>query len=1002
MVTVTKEDALEHQSGGRPRVDRNPAHNSSYLFTHRLTVFPRPGRVEILGGSRLIGHQDKASIVARISGDTSSSAVFKWRCRGAGREWPCQDRQGVDLDQEFAAITSPSWTLDGRRFAPGSDLEISVAISYIDNPRAKWEDWIVLVISHHSHIPRVTMEVERPVVSAHEAKLRMMATVASSGKSLNKWGNYTYSWESMGWCNGQAYATTPLFNQEVAWTDQKFDVHEVVPAALLSGSPYCFRVVVVDGSTGSVGWAFQVIRVRAPPQAGYCELTTPAVAVAMEEQFIVACHGWTSNSAGNVKYRYKLRTSRGDTISLGPPTTLSQRSFTVDVGHYDLEVDILDGTNPGDILITTFPVRSISARPGDTSRDAFLAMQLAKFEQTRNPLLAHEILALTSMASYQLRSGATKMTAVKKDDEAVALKAGNAEPVNLARVLAMIDTLTQGTILDAQEAGPFYLDYLQRVLPTKLPIDLRPVLLRILLRIVQGMNDDVLRIGDSKCFGETEIVKTLQLLEPVLENPRGGAGASFAVHEIKNVIETCLQRTMYCDLPPEETNSENEADNPSLTKSKLTRSVEYALNATTEQALNATVDTDLTMGHALNTTMEGSSIKSLKCTKRKSHTKIVEARKAKSVRRLADDTASLTMEDDNDVWMEEWDGKPFTWHGKRQIIEFGLIDTHNVTRTTRLCGFSLPDLRGMTEPGDSCLGYRCTLTTANLMRNSSIDTNVLELAFRNATQVLAPWFRTRHLSFLMPLSEQFQERLEHGGRPHCVWYDRWTNATSSAWTDRGCRVVAFNRTHVQCACSHLTEFSILIHPLPRAHPSWWWWALLVGALVLCLFLSSGWIYSRLLTIYRRRKNAPGGMAMGPLTFENELRRRQATKRRWSSSGSTLGLGLGGTGENVADGGSSAASTIAPPSQSASGSALDLSGSAATLTNRRKGLRMIFRQSRPNLMDSSNETLKTEGGFHNRTLTGSKSAIWSRHDDDILRQEKLNLILQSRDDDEDAE
>lgn len=68
----------------------------------------------------------------------------------------------------------------------------------------------------------------------------------------------------------------------------------------------------------------------------------------------------------------------------------------------------------------------------------------------------------------------------------------------LGRLLHVLDVLTQNTYLDAQDAGPFFLQYLLRVVPPKLPIDLRPVMLRIIHRLAVGMARD--RRPEGRCF----------------------------------------------------------------------------------------------------------------------------------------------------------------------------------------------------------------------------------------------------------------------------------------------------------------------------------------------------------------------------------------------------------------------------------------------------------------------------------------------------------------------
>ena len=599
-----------------------------------------------------------------------------------------------------------------------SDMEFSVLATH-KTFGYSIADSAVVAIARFPSVPRVELASERGSITPQDNAVRMMAAVARP-RDPEMSHNYTYTWESLPYCNHQAYAVTSALFKHSNWTENSKDEFAVMPASLLPGTEYCIRVAVTNGE-GIAGWAFRTLSVREPPTGGYCELTSAPAGVAFEHRFTVACHGW---SGPNIRYRFKTR-MRGDPIPLGPATSISQISFTADVGHYQLEVDILDG----DGLLTTVPVRAISARHGDIPKDAYIAQALGRFEKSRNPRLGYEILSLTAanLVPSVLAGQAPSKPHQQSPTMMMAIKAGGSEPrgnVTLAKILSVIDQLTVSQHIDAGESGPYFLNYLQRVLPNKLPIDLRPMLLRIIHRIVVGMAADP--ANESSCFGPQYVIQILRLLGPIYENPRGGSSASFTVHEIKNVLENCIQRTMYCEV----------GDG----KSMAVRRVRLA---------NDEEPTEVPLAFTDEADGEGGS---------KGQT-------------------------------GEWDGEPFLWSGGKQAIEFGVVDTRDATKVSHLCGFNLPDLRGMTTDEQPCLGYRCALTQANLMRNGSIDSVVVELAFRNATQVLAPWFRTRHLTFLLPLSKEFQTRVKRGGKPKCVWYDRYANATSSTWSDEGCRVM---------------------------------------------------------------------------------------------------------------------------------------------------------------------------------------------------------------------
>jgi hypothetical protein len=705
--------------------------------------------------------------------------------------------------------------VNGRQWEPMSDMEFSVTATH-KTIGYSVKDSVVIAVARFPSVPRVELAVDKVSVTTQEGPLNLMAAVARP-RDPDQPRNYTYNWESLPYCNHQAYATTSSVVRNLDWTEAKNDQVQVMPVSLMPGTEYCIRVAVTN-SEGVAGWAFRIIKVKEPPSGGYCELMSAPAGVAFEHRFTVACHGW---SGPNIRYRFKARV-RGDPIPLGPASSTSQISFTADVGHYFLEVDILDG----DGLVTTVPVRAISARHGDFSKDAFVSQALGRFEKSRNPRLGYEILALTAANLVpSILAGQAPHRPAALDGLMMAARTPNSEPtsrgnVTLTRILSVIDQLTVSQHIDATESGPYFLEYLQRILPNKLPIDLRPMLLRIINRITAGMASDP--SNQAGCFAPQYVIQILRLLGPIYENPRGGSSASFTVHEIKNVLENCIQRTMYCEV--------GDPKSMAARRVKLTTDDEPS-----EVPLAFTEDLE------------------------------------------------FDRPETNSGSIGEWDGEPFLWSGGKQAVEFGLVDTRDVAKVAHLCGFNLPDLQGMATAGQPCLGYRCALTQANLMRNSSIDSIVVELAFRNATQVLAPWFRTRHLTFLLPLSPDFRQRVKNGGKPKCVWYDRYANATSSAWSDEGCRVLGFNMTHVQCACSHLTEFAIMVRDIRKSIGP----PIGIILLIVGLFLAScgvGWL------IYmRKRKGTIDHKRTGSHSTELPIERSSFSQStlRASDSASTL-------------------------------------------------------------------------------------------------------------------
>lgn len=872
----------------------NPAAGSSYLFSHAFTVLPVAPRFEIVGGSRLVGNQDRTRLLTRIVGEAEAGDFeYQWRCFAQDRESPCELADGTEWTPP-GADSGDVVNLNGQDWTAGQDMEFIVTAKH-RQLGYQLVDSVVVAIARAATVPRVELFLDRLVLTTQERTLKMIAKVARPRNALQAY-NHTVYWESLPYCNRQFYALAPGFGtpvHEVYWTSEPVNTTIIDPAMLLPGSEYCFRAAVLDGTSQVIGWAFRTVKVREPPVGGYCELTSAAVGVAFEHRFTVACYGW---SGPKLRYRFKTR-MRGDPIPLAPATSMSQLTFTTDVGHYLLEVDILDG----DHLMTTVAVRNISARVGATRKDIFLTHQLSRFEKSRNPRMGYQILSLTAANLVpSVLAGQSPAKAVRPVEQltgtAMTAKHGN---LTLSRVLQVVDTLTQSAVMDAEEIGPYFLDYLQRILPTKLPIDLRPLLLRILRRITQGMAED--RAAQEDCFAPEYMIQILRLLGPIYENPRGGASASFLVHEIKNTLETCIQRTMYCDVSEE---AEPAVERPEK----------------------------------------------------------LSMRKARKLCQLLGEGKR-----DQDTGQEHEEGEAFAWTGEKQVIEFGLTDTRDLAKSTRICGFTLPDLRGMASTDFPCLGYRCAFTKANLMRNNSIDHNVLELSFRNASQVLAPWFRTRHITFLMPLSTEFQTRLERGGRPKCVWYDRYLNATASYWSDEGCRVLGYNASHVQCACSHLTEFSIMMAAPPLQVGSIWKQLVLLGLLGALLGALGYYV------VRQGRKRKSWRDWLMPWRGERPGHHESASTIRPAKSGNL-------------------SRTLSRSTIIATAKYDDSQASVSTIIAPRQAL-----QRRQSAHPRPNQPQQSATEQHLRRTRSQ--VLWTRRDEDALRQERISQILRDLESDD---
>jgi hypothetical protein len=430
----------------------------------------------------------------------------------------------------------------------------------------------------------------------------------------------------------------------------------------------------------------------------------------------------------------------------------------------------------------------------------------------------------------------------------------------LSKLLHLMDALTLSTYLDAADAGPYFLQYLLRLVPPKLPIDLRPVMLRIVHRLAVGMARD--RRPEGRCFDERTAIGLLHALNPILENPRSGASASFVMHEIKAVVETCMQRTMGCPM----------------------------------------------------------------------------------------------------------DREPFRFTSPKLDFEFGMVESEEVPLQS-LCGFQVPSLLGISP--STCLGYRCSITRSNLMRNGSIDSNLLELSFRNATQILAPSFRSRSINFTLPLSPEFSKRIQKGGRPLCVWYEREANATVSRWSDAGCSVRAFNRTHVSCTCTHLTEFAVMIPEVRRPlklQARWWLFACLLSLVSLTGALAVWSLHRR--HVYESEvaagKREPKHLRRfhGPITLQEHIRRRQWRLR--DSDEDTLFDELDSAGKSLSTLDNEA---VGKDDDGSDASTIDGTGTLVTRTLRTDGpLSLLDLPIEPSVHSSLSRRPLPGAGTHNSATT----------------------------------
>ncbi|XP_071548081.1 latrophilin Cirl-like isoform X3 [Panulirus ornatus] len=111
--------------------------------------------------------------------------------------------------------------------------------------------------------------------------------------------------------------------------------------------------------------------------------------------------------------------------------------------------------------------------------------------------------------------------------------------------------------------------------------------------------------------------------------------------------------------------------------------------------------------------------------------------------------------------------------------------------STRVVFLTYHHLEDLLRPGTEPLGHRAP--------------NVTRLV--NSRVVSASLGRGRHIQLPEPVTLTFSLlRQENVTRPVCAFWDY----TTSAWSDEGCRVLRYNRSHVTCQCDHLTNFAVLM------------------------------------------------------------------------------------------------------------------------------------------------------------------------------------------------
>ncbi|XP_053647210.2 latrophilin Cirl isoform X3 [Cherax quadricarinatus] len=111
--------------------------------------------------------------------------------------------------------------------------------------------------------------------------------------------------------------------------------------------------------------------------------------------------------------------------------------------------------------------------------------------------------------------------------------------------------------------------------------------------------------------------------------------------------------------------------------------------------------------------------------------------------------------------------------------------------TTRVVFLTYRHFEDLLTPGPEPLGHRA----GNITR--MVNSRVMSASLGSGRHIQLPEPVTLTFSLL---------KQENVTRPVCAFWDY----TTSAWSDEGCRVLIYNRSHVTCQCDHLTNFAVLM------------------------------------------------------------------------------------------------------------------------------------------------------------------------------------------------
>lgn len=117
----------------------------------------------------------------------------------------------------------------------------------------------------------------------------------------------------------------------------------------------------------------------------------------------------------------------------------------------------------------------------------------------------------------------------------------------LSSTLDRLDSSLASSRLFASQSAPFLLDYLQQILPAKIPPAMQPAVLKLLLKIASGLLDG--QKADGWRFAQASLAKILELMDFAFESPDPTGANSMLVDQIHDAIGACVYHVLNCNAP---------------------------------------------------------------------------------------------------------------------------------------------------------------------------------------------------------------------------------------------------------------------------------------------------------------------------------------------------------------------------------------------------------------------------------------------------------------------